>query len=77
MEGLSENEEEDANVQSEYSVGTLLLDTQALLKSDPHTITIKAKSSCTIFRIGVKDFLQYLNRNPGIMVLLQDVVFME
>lgn len=75
MEG--QNEEEDMNQQTEFSVGTLFSDTQALLRSEPHTITIKAKTSCVVFRIESRDFLQFLNRNPGIMVLLQDVVFIE
>jgi len=48
-----------------------------MLNNEPLTTTVKAVSDGLIYVVKKDDLLEFLAKNPGLLVLFQDVKFFE
>ena len=60
-----------------FENGAFIGECNAMINSEPLTTTAKAVTDGLIFAIKKEDLLGFLEKNPGLMVLFQDVKYFE
>ena len=57
--------------------GTFIGEIEAFLNNTPLTTNVRAITDCEIFEIRSKELVGFLKNNPGLLVLLNKVKFIE
>jgi len=60
-----------------FEKGAFLGEVSAMLNNEPLTTTVKAATDGIIYVFQKDDLLGFLAKNPGLLVLFQDVKFFE
>lgn len=61
----------------EIGVGTFIGEIDALINDKLWSTNLRAVTDCDIFVISKKDFLCFLKNNPGLLVLLNKIKFID
>lgn len=60
-----------------FEKGAFLGEVSSMLNNEPLTTTVKAVSDGLIYVVKKDDLLAFLEKNPGLLVLFQEVKFFE
>ncbi len=61
----------------DFEKGAFIGEVSAMLNNEPLTTTVKATSDSLIYVLKKDDLVAFLSKNPGMLVLFQDVKFFE